>query len=355
MPLIDQPTVVRPGDELDMSRIDPFLKRQLPGLHGDAQVSQFVNGASNLTYLLRYDDREMVLRRPPPGLLAHAGHDMGREFQILSQLPDAFAQAPRAWAYCADATLIGSPFYVMERVRGIILRTDLPAGLDLEPSRCEALCKRFIETLVSLHQVDYSGCGLAHLGTPDGYVQRQIHGWIGRYEQALTADAPRWRRVQDWLQAKMPADSPRAVLVHNDYRFDNLVLGADDPLRIVSVLDWELATLGDPLMDLGNALAYWIEADDPAPMQLMRSQPSHAPGMLTRRQLAEYYAEQSGLPLDHYDFYCAYGLFRLAGILQQLYHRYFHGQARDPRFAQFIRLNALLEQMCLKLISQSSL
>lgn len=186
-------------------------------------------------------------------------------------------------------------------------------------------------------------------------MQRQVEGWTNRYEKALTPDAPHWQHVTAWLHEKMPADHPRPGIVHNDYRFDNVILDADNPMRIIGVLDWEMATLGDPLMDLGNSLAYWIEAGDPAPVQLMRRQPSNAPGMLSRRQFVDYYAERAGIRLENFDFYYCYGLFRLAGIVQQIYYRYYHGQTQDKRFAQFIHMNRLLEQMTLQVIAKSSL
>ncbi|MDF0731625.1 phosphotransferase family protein [Pseudomonas entomophila] len=355
MTLTDQSTQVRPGEELDAAVIDPYLKAHIPGLDGTPTISQFPGGASNLTYLVAYPNREFVLRRPPFGHKAKSAHDMGREFRILNQLNDGFPYCPKAYAHCTDEALIGGEFYVMERVKGVILRSDIPPALGLDATRTEALCKSFIERLVELHQVDYNACGLADLGKPEGYVQRQIEGWTSRYEKALTPDAPRWEKVTAWLREKMPADHPRPGIVHNDYRFDNVILDADNPMRIIGVLDWEMATLGDPLMDLGNSLAYWIEADDPAPVQLMRRQPSNAPGMLTRRQFVDYYAQRAGISLDNFDFYYAYGLFRLAGIVQQIYYRFHHGQTQDKRFAQFIHMNRLLEHMTLQLIGKSAL
>ncbi|MCO7597412.1 MULTISPECIES: phosphotransferase family protein [Pseudomonas] len=355
MTLTDQSTQVRPGEELDAAVIDPYLKAHIPGLAGTPTISQFPGGASNLTYLVSYPGREFVLRRPPFGQKAKSAHDMGREFRILNQLNSGFPYCPKAYAHCTDTSLIGSEFYVMERVKGIILRSDIPPSLGLDASRTEALCKSFIDRLVELHQVDYTACGLADLGKPEGYVQRQIEGWSNRYEKALTPDAPRWTQVTAWLHEKMPADHPRPGIVHNDYRFDNVILDADNPMRIIGVLDWEMATLGDPLMDLGNSLAYWIEADDPAPVQLMRRQPSNAPGMLSRRQFVDYYAERAGIQVDNVDFYYCYGLFRLAGIVQQIYYRFYHGQTQDKRFAQFIHMNRLLEQMTLQVIDKSTL
>ncbi|WP_095155081.1 phosphotransferase family protein [Pseudomonas sp. Irchel 3E13] len=355
MTLTDQSTQVRPGEELDPTLIDPYLKANIPGLSGVPTISQFPGGASNLTYLVTYPEREFVLRRPPFGHKAKSAHDMGREFRILNQLNAGFPYCPKAYVHCTDASLIGGEFYVMERVKGIILRSDLPPELGLDAQRTEALCKSFIDRLVELHQVDYHTCGLADLGKPDGYVQRQIEGWNTRYEKALTPDAPRWEAVIAWLREKMPADHHRPGIIHNDYRFDNVILDAENPMRIIGVLDWEMTTIGDPLMDLGNTLAYWIEANDPAPVQLMRRQPSNAPGMLTRRQFVDYYAERAGIEITNFDFYYTYGLFRLAGIVQQIYYRFYHGQTQDKRFAQFIHMNKLLEHMSLQVIKASSL
>ncbi|MDT3229565.1 phosphotransferase family protein [Pseudomonas sp. rhizo25] len=355
MALNDQSTQIRPGEELDASLIDPYLKAHIPGLQGTLKISQFPGGASNLTYLLEYPGQEFVLRRPPFGHKAKSAHDMGREYRILNQLKDGFPYCPKAYVHCTDESVIGAEFYVMERVNGIILRSDLPAELGLDATNTEALCKSFIDKFVELHQVDYAACGLADLGKPEGYVARQIRGWSDRYEKALTPDAPKWEAVRAWLNDKMPDDYPTSSIVHNDYRFDNVILDPRNPMQIIGVLDWELTTLGDPLMDLGNTLAYWIEAADPAPVQLMRRQPSNAPGMLTRREFVDYYAERSGIQIDNFDFYYTYGLFRLAGIVQQIYYRFFHGQTQDKRFAQFIHMNTLLEQMSLNVIGKSAL
>ncbi|AHG41428.1 aminoglycoside phosphotransferase [Pseudomonas syringae CC1557] len=355
MALTDQSTEIRPGEELDVSIIDPYLKAHIPALDGTPIISQFPGGASNLTYLIQYPDRELVLRRPPFGHKARSAHDMGREYRILNQLKDAFPYCPQAYLHCTDPSVIGSDFYVMQRVKGVILRSDLPPQLGLSAQQTEDLCKGFIDKLVDLHKVDYQACRLGDLGKPQGYVQRQISGWSERYEKAMTPDAPAWEQVKAWLVAKMPADSPISSIVHNDYRFDNVILDPENPMRIIGVLDWELTTLGDPLMDLGNTLAYWIQADDPAPVQLMRRQPSNAPGMLTRQAFVDYYAERAGIRIDNFDFYYTYGLFRLAGIVQQIYYRFFHGQTQDKRFAQFIHMNRLLEQMSLAVIAKSSL
>jgi aminoglycoside phosphotransferase (APT) family kinase protein len=355
MALNDQSTRIRAGEELDADIIDSYLKAHIPGLSGAPQISQFPGGASNLTYLLQYPEQELVLRRPPFGHKAKSAHDMGREYRILNQLNAGFPYCPKAYVHCTDESVIGSEFYVMQRVNGIILRADLPSELNFDAKQTRQLCESFIDKLVELHQVDYNACGLGDLGKPQGYVKRQISGWSDRYEKALTPDAPLWTEVKAWLNAKMPADHPRSSIVHNDYRFDNVILDPNNPQEIIGVLDWELTTLGDPLMDLGNSLAYWIEASDPAPVQLMRRQPSNAPGMLTRQEFADYYAQRAGIKIECIDFYYTYGLFRLAGIVQQIYYRFFHGQTQDKRFAQFVQMNKLLEQMSLQVIKQSRL
>ncbi|WP_079201881.1 phosphotransferase family protein [Pseudomonas sp. CC6-YY-74] len=355
MALTDQSTRIREGEELDIAIIDPYLKSQIPGLTGEPRISQFPGGASNLTYLIEYPEKEFVLRRPPFGHKAKSAHDMGREYRILNQLYEAFPYCPKAYVHCTDEAVIGAEFYVMERVNGIILRADMPAELNLDADKTRQLCKSFIDKMVELHNVDYAACGLGDLGKPEGYVERQIGGWSARYEKALTPDAPLWEPVKAWLKDKMPADHPKPAIVHNDYRFDNVILDPQNPMQIIGVLDWELTTLGDPLMDLGNTLAYWIEADDPAAVQMMRRQPSNAPGMLSRQEFADYYAERAGIEIKSIDFYYTYGLFRLAGIVQQIYYRYYHGQTQDKRFAQFIQMNKLLEQMSLQVIAKSQL
>ena len=355
MALTDQTTRIREGEELPVEAVDRYLKAHIADLEGSPRISQFPGGASNLTYLLEYPNRELVLRRPPSGRKAKSAHDMGREFRILNQLNAGFPYCPKAYAHCTDESVIGAEFYVMERVNGIILRAELPPELNFDESQTRALCESFIDKLVELHNVDYQACGLADLGRPEGYVKRQIEGWSERYERALTPDAPQWTPVVAWLKAKMPADHPKPGIVHNDYRFDNVILNPQNPMQIIGVLDWEMTIIGDPLMDLGNTLAYWIEANDPPAMQAMRRQPSHLPGMHTRASFVEYYARRAGIEIPCIDFYYTYGLFRLAGIIQQIYYRFYHGQTQDQRFARFITMNRLLEQKALHVIEHSQL
>jgi aminoglycoside phosphotransferase (APT) family kinase protein len=353
MPLIDESGPIRSGEELDILAVDAFLKRLDSGLSGVPVISQFPGGASNLTYLVRYDNRELVLRRPPFGHKAKSAHDMGREARIMSALKAHYPYVPEVLAYCEDAAVLGAEFYVMERIRGLIPRQDLPEGLELSAPDTRQLCLNVLDKLIELHQVDWQAVGLESLGKGDGYVQRQIFGWSDRYRKARTENAVDFESVMAWLAANMPLKDSATCVIHNDFRFDNVVLDPEHPMSVIGVLDWEMATLGDPLMDLGNSLAYWVQADDDETYQRMRRQPTHLPGMLTRREAIDYYASHTGRQVDDITFYLIYGLFRLAVIVQQIYYRYHHGQTTNPAFKGFIHITNYLEQRCLKLIEES--
>lgn len=330
---IDSSGDVREEDAFDVAAVDAFLKSQTQ-LSGRPQVGQFPGGASNLTYSLSYPDRELILRRPPAGHLPKSGHDMKREFTVQSKLAASFPYVPKMVAYCDDRSLIGSDFYVMERVAGIILRKNLPPGLEFSGDAARALSTSWIERLVDLHAVDPAATGLADLGKSDGYVARQIEGWSRRYAAARTYNVPSFKRVISWLERNQPVDVANCI-IHNDWRLDNVVLDADDPGRIVAVLDWEMATLGDPLMDLGATLAYWIEPGEGGLAERFRMQPSNLPGMLSRRELIGLYGQRSGIAVDDFRFYEVYGYFRLAGIIQQIYKRFHDGETTNPRFKHF--------------------
>ena len=325
---------MRAGEELDVAKVDAWLKGQVPGLSDAPEVTQYSGGASNWTYRLRYESHDLVLRRPPEGTKAKSAHDMGREYRIQKALGPVFPFVPGMIAFCDDATVIGCEFYVMRRLDGLILRKNPPRDLTLTPDQTRRLCLNVIDTLIALHGVDIEAAGLAGLGKGKGYARRQIEGWSDRYRKARTWNVPRLERVMSWLAAHTPEDTATCV-IHNDFRFDNVVLDPGDPTRIVGVLDWEMATLGDPLMDLGNALAYWVQADDDFFIRSLRRQPTHLPGMLTRREVVEYYARKTGRRTDNWAFYEVYGLFRLAAIAQQIYYRYQQGQTRNPAFRNF--------------------
>lgn len=353
--LLDRAKPVRSGDELDVAAVDAFLREKVGGLTGPPEVTQFPGGASNLTYLLRYPERELVLRRPPFGQKAKSAHDMLREARILAALKPVYPYVPAVLATCSDPAVLGCDFFVMERLAGIIPRSEFPPGLALDADATRRLCLNVIDKLIELHRVDWRAAGLESLGKGEGYVQRQIAGWSDRYRKARTPDVGDCEQVMAWLAAKMPPADVATCVIHGDFRFDNVVLDGADPLRVVGVLDWELATLGDPLMDLGNTLAYWVQADDDKVFQHTRRQPTNAPGMLTRAEVIDYYATRTGYQVDNFDFYSVYGLFRLIVIVQQIWYRFFHGQTTNPQFAGFGKMSAYLEQRCLRLIEASKL
>lgn len=352
--LIDRPGRVRTGEELDVASIDAFLKAGDPTLTGTPEVRQFAGGASNLTYLLSYPGRDLILRRPPFGHKAKSAHDMVREARVMQALRPVYPYVPAVAAVCQDQGVLGCDFYVMERIRGIIPRQDLPPGLSLTPDETRRLCLSVIDRLIELHSIDPAAAGLGDLGRGEGYVRRQIEGWSERYRAVRTADAADFETVMAWLAERMPAGESAIRVIHNDFRFDNVVLDPENPMSVIGVLDWEMATLGDPLMDLGNSLAYWVQADDDPTFLALRRQPTHLPGMLTRAEVVAYYGERTGLATGAMDFYLVYGLFRLAVIVQQIYYRFAQGHTTNPQFAGFGKVARYLEKRCLAAIAQAA-
>ena len=309
---VDRARTVREGEQLDLERLAPYLRQHIGGLEGPLEVKQFPSGYSNLTYLLQAGNRELVLRRPPFGASVKSGHDMAREYRILSHLAGHYEKVPRPLLYYGEDDLIGDEFYVMERARGLILRAEQPEKLALPPELMQALSATLVENLVAIHAVDYEAAGLGDLGRPEGYVRRQIEGWTRRYRK--------------------------------DYTYDHLVLNPARPTEIVAVLDWEMATIGDPLMDLGTSLGYWVEAGDPPLLQALAFGPTALPGNYNRRELFERYSELSGREGGNPVFYFVYGLFKIIGIVQQIYYRYRQGFTQDPRFAMLDQVVVLLAQ-----------
>lgn len=355
MDLKDQATTIRKGEELDLQKIESFLRDSIPDLKGEMTLNQFPSGHSNLTYLVTAGNREMVLRRPPFGHKAKTAHDMGREYRILSAIHEVYPYAPRPLAYSEDESIIGAPFYIMQKISGIILRRDLPAELEFSSAQVRQLFESLVEVLYELHSIDFKSVGLENFGKPHGYVTRQVTGWNKRYRAARTPDVPECENIMAWLEEKMPPETDRPGLIHNDFKFDNVVLDSDDPMTIIGVLDWEMATLGDPLMDLGCSLGYWVEKTDPPHQQAIRYMPTHLEGAMTRKEMVNYYASRSGLRMDHFDFYRCFGLFRLAVIVQQIYYRYYHGQTRDERFKTMSSAVSVLDQAAREVIEQSDL
>lgn len=328
----DKPASIRPGEELDLAKLEAFLRTQFPGEAENFSVMQFPSGHSNLTYSVQLGSRQLVLRRPPFGSKVKSAHDMGREFHVLAKLHDTYPPAPKVLLYCEDVSILGAPFYLMEPINGVILRRDPPPGLSFEPETARRLCESFIDNLARLHSIDYVNVGLADLGKPQGYLERQVRGWIERYHASKTHDLPEIGQISEWMERNLPSTNG-AALIHNDYKFDNVILAPEDLTRIIGVLDWEMCTLGDPLSDLGTALAYWVEAEDSDDLQKLRWGPTSYPGSLTRKELVERYAHVSGRDVSNMVFYVVFARFKVAVIVQQIYYRYHVGLTKDPRFA----------------------
>lgn len=326
---------VREGEEIDADALRDYLSRELGRSIGPLTITQFPGGHSNLTYLVAWDDEAYVLRRPPFGSRVKSAHDMGREFRVLSALAPHYDKAPQPLVHCDDTSVIGAPFYLMRRIEGVILRKSIPPELGVTAATARRLCEVMVDTLVELHAIDYDAVGLGDFGKPAGYIERQVTGWTRRYANAKTDEVDTVDQIARWLADNMPADGAPA-LIHNDFKLDNMVLDAGDLTRVIGILDWEMSTVGDPLMDLGTALCYWVDPSDPQPMKMFAFVPSTHAGMMSRRELADRYAEASGRDLSNIVYYYCFGLFKTAVVAQQIYYRYAQGLTRDPRFALMI-------------------
>jgi aminoglycoside phosphotransferase (APT) family kinase protein len=329
----DTPSPVRAGEELDLPSLNAWLAAACPELGAVLEVSQFPGGYSNLTYLLRTDAGSYILRRPPFGANIKGGHDMGREFRVLSLLEPVYPLAPRPKAFCEAEAVIGAPFYLMERVEGVILRPGRPPSPPPDADTMQGLSRAAIRLLAGLHRLDLEATGLGALGKPEGYTRRQVEGWIGRYARARTDEIADMEAAAAWLMDGVP-DDPAPAFVHNDFKYDNLVLNPGNLTEVRAVLDWEMSTAGNPLMDLGAALAYWIEPGDPAALRPFNL--TYLPGNLTRQEAVDWYAACSGRNVQGMLYYYVFGCFKLGVIAQQIYARYKQGLTRDPRFGALI-------------------
>ncbi len=326
---------VREGEHFDSKTLECYLRERVNGLpEGEIEVRQFPSGASNLTYLLRIEDWEGVLRRPPLGPLPPKAHDMGRESGILAKLNAVFSLAPKPYFFCEDESVIGTPFYVMERRTGVVLDDSFPEGVDPDEELCRGVSSTLADTLVELHAVDLKESGLGDLGKPEGFLQRQTDGWISRYDRAKIDEIEEVGPLTDWLAANVP-ESPEPTVIHNDYKLNNLVLDPADLTRVRAVLDWEMATVGDPLFDLAVSLSYWVEPDDPDELKAVMPSVTATPGFMTRKEIIDRYADGSGRDLSEMHWYVVFGHFKLAGVLQQIFARWKNGQTKDERFATF--------------------
>ena len=350
MSLIDQPKTTRAEDVLDVNAVSAFVKSHYPNAHGALDIKQFPGGASNLTYQLNFDNVSLILRTSPKGTKAKGAHDMAREFRIMERLKPSYHYVPEMIALCSDESVIGREFYVMEKISGIIPRANLPKALTLSETEVNMLCRNVIDTLIELHKVDIQSTGLHELGKGIGYCQRQVDGWSERYKKAKTWNVPSCNYVIDYLKANVPQQE-KTCFIHNDFRFDNVVLDEHNPTKVIGVLDWEMATIGDPMMDLGNSLAYWVQADDDFVAKQTRRQPTHLKGMYTRKEVIQYYCDQMGFDAKDFTFYEVYGLFRLAVIMQQIYFRYHHKQTTNKAFKNFWLLVNYMNWRCSRLIA----
>jgi aminoglycoside phosphotransferase (APT) family kinase protein len=330
----DGPGNIRKGEELSLDNLEAFIKTEMSGIKGAMTVKQFPGGHSNLTYLIRFGDVEMVMRRPPFGTNVKSAHDMGREHAVLKALAPVFPCAPKPLLYAEDTSIIGCPFLIMERLKGIIIRGEIPENIDLSGKKAKTLCLNLIETQHALHSVDYHRVGLENFGKPSGYMGRQVKGWCARYEGSKTPDAPDCRDLMTWFEDHIPPDSDHPGIVHGDYKFDNVLLDLNNPVTISGILDWEMATIGDPISDLAYTLMWWPGQDAPE-SAAMGSLPPALGQSVCREELVEFYESLAGYPLNNLPFYFSFNLFRLGVILQQIYYRYYHGITEDERFGAF--------------------
>ncbi len=323
---------IRQGEELSLENLSEFLQDKIGT--GEISLEQFPSGASNLTYCVKIGETEYVLRRPPFGNQVKSAHDMSREFNVLSRLSEVYQPAPKPLIYCDDESVMGSEFYLMERRKGLIIRGKSPESLENSPDLQRKVCASFIENLVKLHSLDYKKIGLENLGKPDGYATRQVEGWTKRYFNAKTDDHFELETAIEWLNSNIP-ESHGATLVHNDYKFDNIMLNPHDLTEIIAVLDWEMTTIGEPLMDLGTSLGYWMSKEVGEQMLSMPFNPRVLMENISRAELVGIYAEKSGRDVSNILFYYIFGTFKIAVIAQQIYFRYAKGFTQDKRFATF--------------------
>ncbi len=346
---------VRKGEELNEIPLKKYLKEQglIENENSDWSVSQFSTGFSNLTYLLEMEDKSFVLRRPPFGAIKR-GHDMGREYKVLSNLSKGFSKSPKAYCFTDNPDVLGAPFYVMEKIDGIVLTFKEAKKRGVSATEFPNIAKNWLDTFVELHNVDYKAVGLTDLGRPDGYVERQVSNWGKQYLKAATMDIPEAKKIMAWMEENQPKEYQHS-LIHNDYKYDNIVFKDDSWNEVASVLDWEMCTLGDPMMDLGTSIAYWFMHSDSEFITRGWPSPTSLPGNPSRSEIVEMYAQRSGRPINHLVFYYAFGLFKIAVIVQQIYYRYNKGLTTDERFAHLDKATQLFCLMAWQAIQKDKI
>ncbi len=346
---------VRKGEELPEEKLKEFLvqKELINSTDSELFVKQFTHGYSNLTYLLNIEDREFVLRKPPVGAIKR-GHDMSREFKVQSGVQKGFSKVPEMFAYTDDESIMGSEFYLMEKVNGIILNYKEAKNRNIAPDQYEIIASSWLDTFTELHQLDVEAVGLSDLGRPQGYVERQVTNWGKQYLKAATEDVAVAKMVMQWMEEHQPKEYEHC-LIHNDYKYDNVVFKDDSWQEITAVLDWEMATLGDPLMDLGTSLGYWTVTTDHDFVKQGIPSPTVFEGNPIRSEIVEMYAKKSGKDIRNIVFYYAFGLFKIAVIAQQIYYRYNKGLTTDPRFANLNKASELCCNLAMRAIKTNSI
>jgi len=331
---------VRDSEQLEWAALATYAREKLAERLGETfdsrsqmTVEQFPGGHSNLTYLLRFGDQEFAMRRPPFGPVPAKAHDMARECRILSAIHPVFPLAPEPYVLCEDASVIGSTFYIMERRRGFVIRQEEPSELSDNPSERRRVSQAMVDVLADLHTVDIAKHGLDSLGKAEGFVERQVKGWSQRWQGSKTSEQPEMNALSSWLAERLPTDPGKPTLLHGDYKLDNVMLDANDLGRVVAVFDWEMSAVGDPLVDLGIFLAYWVHTVPAAQRDSLTSVTSRA-GWFTRDEILEHYASRTGRDLTSIAFYEVFAVFKLAVVLQQIFYRYHRGQTDDARFAK---------------------
>jgi aminoglycoside phosphotransferase (APT) family kinase protein len=349
--LVDKAGKIRDGEELDLDCLRQYLEPVLGSAAASIEIKQFPGGFSNLTYLLSSGDEKWVLRRPPHGSTVKSAHDMSREFKILSALQKVYSYGPVPIHFCEDQEILGCDFYLMSYIEGLVIRREYPSNISLSPDQIRQQLFNFFDVLSELHSVDLVAAGLETFGKPEGYVKRQVEGWCKRWGDAVTPDTANFDATMQWLNDNMPAESGKASVIHNDYKLDNVIFSLKNPLNVIGVLDWEMATVGDPLMDLGCTLGYWVEMSDSDNYRQYRSMPSDSESAPTRVEIVARFQEKTGIAVDNFPFYFCFGVFRLAVIGQQIYYRYYQGLTKDERFAAMVKKVHVLQQMCSMIIA----
>ena len=322
---------IRPGEQLDWPALDRYLRQQLPELSGELTVLQFPSGSANLTYLLRFGPQELVLRRPPFGVVAPGAHDMRREYRVLSKLWRVFDRAPRAYVFCDDHAVVGADFVVMERRRGEVIRGTIPASMAGHPDVGRRIALALVDAMADLHLLDPEAAGVGDLGKPEGFVARQVSGWKHRWDLVRPDDGPALMdELADRLTASLPITT-RVSIVHNDLKLDNCQFDPADPDRVQSIFDWDMTTLGDPLIDLGTLLNYWPDPGDPPTERRVSHEGLLAMGLPSRAEITSRYAERTGIDVSAAGWYEAFAQWKTGVVIQQLHNRWVRGESTDPR------------------------